>query len=154
MEVPKPLKIWAGDIEQNALTVSKNNYFKLRARINSKTEVELVLSDRLQGTDCKYDFIVSNPPYIKFRADRPGVHEQADKFEPHTALFLDDQIFNEWFEELFKDTSAKLNVNGAFFMEGHEDSLLQLEQIAMKYFSKTEIKKDYTGRVRFLYAYK
>lgn len=154
MEIDNHLSIWGGDLSPAALEISKVNLFKLRSKINKNTQISLVLSDRLNETKDQYDLIVSNPPYIKEKADREGVHVQADKFEPHIALFLEDSIFNKWFEDFFSDAFTKLKPKGAFFMEGHEDSLVQLQEIALKYFPKVSLKNDYTGRLRFLHAYK
>ncbi|MGB0657894.1 MAG: hypothetical protein ACPGOS_02385 [Gammaproteobacteria bacterium] len=64
------------------------------------------------------------------------------------------EIFFDWFHEFFDQACSKLAKEGAFFMEGHEDSLVQLKQIASAYFSHVEIKEDYTRRNRFLYGYK
>ncbi len=149
-----PLYIWGGDISPEAIEVSKINLFRLRNKIPAETKIELAVSDRLENASGAFDFIVSNPPYIRKLEDKEGVHTQAHLFEPHLALYLDDQVFDSWFDDLFKEVSEKLSKGGAFFMEGHEDSLLQLQQIAMKYFSKAEVKKDYTGRDRFLHAFK
>ena len=59
-----------------------------------------------------------------------------------------------WFYDFFKEAYTKLSVGGAFMMEGHEDTLLDLEEMALKFFTKCEIKMDYTKRRRFLYCYK
>jgi release factor glutamine methyltransferase len=154
IEVEKPLILIGGDLSSDALEVSSLNCFKLKSRINPESHIELVRSDRLDEFSGSFDFIVSNPPYIKSKEDISGVHFQADKYEPHMALYLEDEIFENWFEDFFKSASEKLSTSGAFFMEGHEDSLLHLKKIALKYFSKVEVKKDYTQRDRFLYGFK
>lgn len=154
MEVEKPINLVGGDISSGALVVSQTNLFRHEYRIPSNSNLRLVNSDRLKNIDGHFDLIISNPPYIKRNEDLVGVHAQTFKYEPHQALFLDDDIFDKWFDDFFKDASNKLFKNhGAFMMEGHEDSLLQLQEIAMKYFKKVEIKRDYTGSLRFLYAY-
>jgi len=154
MDSKKMLEFWGGDICEKALSVSKLNLFRHRNLIDSKHKVQLENSDRLEKALGQYDMIVSNPPYIKEKADRDGVHEQAHNFEPHLALYLPDGEFDKWFEDFFSDASNKLNSNGVFFMEGHEDSLLQLKEIALKYFKNVSVKNDYTGRLRFLHAFK
>ena len=154
MEVAKPLSLVGGDISIDALDVAKENLAKHQAMIPKGTQIDLVQSDRLSSIESKFDFIISNPPYIKVQKDRDGVHFQAHNFEPHTALYLEDQIYTEWFRDFFSESFEKLNESGAFFMEGHEDHLEELKAIAEKIFKKVEIKKDYTHRERFLYAYK
>ncbi len=153
IDVKDKIKLWGGDISEEALEVSKLNYFRLQNKINPQTQIQLAQSDRLKATDKKFDFIVSNPPYINKDKDREGVHHQADRYEPHVALYLRDSEYDAWFDEFFRDIAQKLNEGGAFFMEGHEDSLLHLQEIAMKYFQKVIVKQDYTGRNRFLHAF-
>ena len=48
----------------------------------------------------------------------------------------------------------KLNNRGAFLMEGHEDNLENLLVSAKGIFQKVLLKKDYTGRLRFLHCFK
>jgi release factor glutamine methyltransferase len=153
-EVNKKLSFWGGDISEEALEVAHINLFRSSSRIHNDTSIDLELKDRLKGIDTKFNLIVSNPPYIKEIADFKNVHSQANEFEPHLALYLKDKDYDEWFEDFFKQCNFCLADNGAFYMEGHEDSLNDLKTMANKYFNKVEIKKDYTGRDRFLHAYK
>ncbi len=152
-EINKPINLVGGDISKEALAISELNKNRLKLRIHPSSKVELKQSDRLNEIDGDFDLIVSNPPYIKRQGDLDGVHHQAHLFEPHLALYLDDDIFETWFNDFFQMAAKKLKArNGRFMMEGHEDSLLELKKIAEKYFSIVEIKMDYTQRNRFLYA--
>lgn len=140
------LEISASDISKDAIEVAQKN------AKNHECEIKFECIDLIgQG---KYDLIVSNPPYIKKDKDKDGVHYQTHKFEPHIALYLEDEKFENWFEQLFYKVSNSLSSKGAFFMEGHEDSLKELKKIAQKYFKKNIIKKDYTHRDRFLHCFK
>lgn len=141
------------DISKDALDVANINLFRNRNKIHPESKIELKLCDRLKEIQGSFDFIVSNPPYIKTSA-KDLVHTSVLKTEPGVALFLEDEDYDKWFEELFASCSRLLNESGAFYMEGHEDTLEDLEKIADKYFTKTKLKNDYTGRLRFLYCYK
>ena len=154
IELDKALTLWAGDICSKALEISQINLNRMKNKIHPKTLVHLEISDRLNQTTEIFDLIVSNPPYIKKEADRNGVHHQADQFEPHIALYLEDENYERWFDEFFKDSANKLSERGALMMEGHEDSLVDLQKVALKYFKNVHVKKDYTGRDRFLHAFK
>lgn len=145
LECPE-VNIIGSDISEDALIVAKKN---LEAR---DLNIKFVKQDLISGDN--YGFIVSNPPYIKEVEDRSGVHQQTNKFEPHVALYLKDEEYDKWFIRLFEETSAALASGGAFYMEGHEDSLSYLQEIAKKYYQKVEILKDYTQRDRFLLCYK
>ena len=76
-------------------------------------------SDRLKKLiGKKFHMIVSNPPYIKSKQDKKKVHPQVDRWEPDTALYLDDDIYEGWFEELFDQVFRSLYRGGAFLMGG------------------------------------
>lgn len=154
MDVKKKLQFCGGDISREALDVSEINLFRHKQVVSHHHDVSLFLSDRLENFSGSFDCIVSNPPYIRLIEDKEGVHQQAHLYEPHVALYLDDAKFDSWFDYFFKEASAKLHTNGAFFMEGHEDSLLHLQSLALKYFKKVNLKNDYTNRLRFLHAFK
>lgn len=144
-DCPK-VSIVGSDISKKALAVANKN-LEFR-KLNIKFEEQDLISDG------DYEFIVSNPPYIKYKMDKGGVHHQTDSFEPHIALYLKDEEFDEWFNRLFRLTSSYLKPGGAFFMEGHEDSLSDLKKIALNYYERIDIIKDYTQRDRFLFCYK
>ena len=102
-----------------------------------------------------FDLIVSNPPYIKAKADRLKVHSQVEKFEPHLALFLKDEEYDSWFKEFFNEVFDKLKPGGIFWMEGHEDHLQELAKMAQDTgFVDVKIDQDLTNRDRFLRATK
>ena len=151
-ELDRPCFFWGGDISEDALAVSKINLYRYKHLMRNK-KIELALSDRLNATQEKFDFIVSNPPYIPSHM-RAKVHGQVDMFEPQIALYLESDEYDQWYRDLFKFVSDHLEFDGAFFMEGHEDCLEDLSELAKKYFSTVELKNDYTGACRFLHAYK
>jgi len=137
------------DISPNALKIAKNN-----AKLLGINPQAYICTDRLEGLD-KFDFIITNPPYIKLNSDRDQVHEKVLEFEPELALFLEDDEYQNWFEKLFKDAHKHLNPKGWFLMEGHEKHLLTQENLLKDAgFYYTEIKNDYTGRPRFLFGQK
>ena len=150
----KKLHFIGGDISCEALEVAKINSFQKKYKIHPDSVIDLVLSDRLERIHGEFDLIISNPPYIKENADLSGVHEQTLEHEPHQALFLKDQEYDLWFNQLFTQVHKALKLGGAFFMEGHEDHLEMLKIMALQYFNRAEVKKDYTKRDRFLYCYK
>ena len=99
----------------------------------------------------KFDCIFSNPPYIKEDLDRAMVHSQVIKHEPHEALFLKDDLYDDWFISLFQDVDQMLNENGAFFMEGHECHLNHLKNLAeKKTLRNVELISDLSSRLRVL----
>jgi len=151
MEDAAVLDVVATDISEKALTLAKENFFNLRYTISAKHKISFQQSDRMQNIDGEFQIILSNPPYIKRRADRDSVHHQVLSYEPSMALFLDDDVYDLWFEDFFRSIHQKLTDNGMSLMEGHENHLVSLSVMAQKVgFAKVEIIKDYTGRNRFL----
>lgn len=138
------------DLSADALEVAKTNYHHLGFKIDQRYQVDFKINDRLTDIEQKFDIIVSNPPYIKEVSDQEKVHGQVFEFEPHMALFIEDSAYDNWFEEFFKQVYDRLNDQGFFMMEGHEDHLEYQSKMAEKIFSEVVIVKDYTGRNRFL----
>lgn len=130
----------------------KLNYEKFKDSLLTKS-CDFRIADRFSGIDEKFDLIISNPPYIKKRADKDGVHFQADQFEPHIALYLNDEVYDAWFDDFFREVSHNLNGDGFFMMEGHEDHLEDLANLSQKYFTDYKIINDLTGNARFLKLY-
>ena len=149
-ELKFAVKGYGYDISEDCIQIASSNSFRLRFKYHPQTIISFQKQDRLLDDNKKYNLILSNPPYIKKISDLNEVHEQVKKFEPHHALFLDDNEYESWFEALFKQVSNSLESGGSFLMEGHENHLESLELMAKKYFSKTEIKKDLTNRARYL----
>lgn len=73
------------DISEEALKVAAQNAEQLQAKVN------FIHSDVLQLEQLPktYDVIVSNPPYVTV-SEKSQMHVNVLNFEPHTALFVDD----------------------------------------------------------------
>jgi release factor glutamine methyltransferase len=149
-EIKKKLKITGCDISRDALEVANINYDNLFSKIDNKTIIQFEIRDRMSGIEEKFDLITSNPPYIKEKADHRNVHHQADSYEPHLALYLKDDEYDLWFEDLFRQVSSCLKPGGSFIMEGHEDHLERQREASLNFFKEVEVIKDYTQRDRFL----
>lgn len=155
MESQAILDVVATDISSKALKLAKENFFNQQFAISDVHKITFKEADRLQGVEGTFDVILSNPPYIKRDEDFGSVHFQVKNFEPHLALFLDDAEYELWFREFFKDILMKLNPSGVSIIEGHENHLEALAELARSLgFSKALVIKDYTNRNRFLKLYK
>lgn len=151
-----PLKCDAIDISEEALEVARINYFRHRYRIHPDTNINFILSDRFKNiNDEEYDLVVSNPPYIKKSEGNTLVHEQVTDYEPHVALFVDDDEYSQWFELFFEEAFRVLRSDGRLLVEGSEKHLNELSDIAKKVgFQNIEVKQDLTQSDRFLFATK
>lgn len=145
------LSIVASDISPKALKIAKENYFNQRYGLSSIHQIDFVLSDRFANITGEFDLILSNPPYIKKEADMKEVHPQVASFEPHLALFLEDDSYDQWFREFFESIYEKLSATGVSLIEGHEHHLEHLSAMAKSVgFSEAVVIQDYTQRNRFL----
>jgi release factor glutamine methyltransferase len=96
------------DISPIAISVSAKN----AERFNLSKRLELICGDwRNMTLGCKYDFIVSNPPYIP-RAMKEALQKEVRLFEPDLALFVDDQLGLEFYESFSKNLKPSLNPDG------------------------------------------
>ena len=65
-------------------------------------------------------------------------------------MFLDDEIYEDWFIKFFKQVETSLKDGGMFFMEGHENHLVKLKELACDFkFEEIKVTKDLSGRDRF-----
>lgn len=79
------------------------------------------------------------------------MHEKVHEYEPHQALYLEDEEYLSWFDTFFDQVKKALNSGGIFIMEGHENHLESLKSLFLtKNVQKVELKKDYCDRIRFL----
>ncbi len=113
-----------------------------------------VQSDRLakliEENHALFDVIVSNPPYIPLSLQEQ-VHSQVHDHEPHDALYLRDDEYDQWFQVFFTQVKRQLKPGGFFMMEGHENCLQKLQKIG-KFVGlpSLSIQKDLLGNGRFL----
>jgi release factor glutamine methyltransferase len=133
------------DVSEMALQVATEN----ARRLGLESRVEFITSDRFSHVEGVFDIIVSNPPYIKKRQHAHLVHAKVDEFEPHQALYLEDEDYEVWFIEFF--TKMKNHLRGIFWMEGHELELESLSRICkMLGYTDVKIIQDLSGLNRFL----
>lgn len=151
MDLNNPVEAVASDISEAALKVARKNYFEHQFKISTAHQLSFVQSDKFEKIEGNFDFIFSNPPYIKRTADLDAVHDSVNKYEPHLALYLDDEIYDQWFSDFFKGMDQHLKKSGVAIIEGHEDHLINLQNIASKVGPfNVIVVKDYTNRDRFL----
>ncbi len=150
-----PFEGIAYDLNSKAISLAKRNYFNLRFNFPSAKPAQFINKDFLEDDEQKFHLIISNPPYIKKNEDKKSVHNQVKKHEPDLALFIDDEKYSSWFEDFLNKSYLKLEKDGVFLMEGHENHLKNIGKQAKKIgFEDIIIVKDLTGRDRFLKARK
>jgi release factor glutamine methyltransferase len=142
--------ICALDISEKALEVASKN-----AVIN-EVAVTFLQQDILTATKLHqlFDVIVSNPPYVR-NLEKEKIAANVLQFEPHLALFVDDNDSLLFYRKICSLAHEFLTPNGQLFFEINH--YLGPETIALvkSYgFTQIELRKDIYGNDRMLRATK
>ena len=137
------------DISKSAINVAKTN-----AKIQQvKNRITFINSDIDKFYSNKYDFIISNPPYIK-KFNLNNLSEDVKNFEPIKAL---DGGINgvEIYKKVILKGSKMLRTGGNLILEIDENLVFKLTSMLIKKkFYINEIFKDLKGFKRCLIATK
>jgi release factor glutamine methyltransferase len=123
-ELPRA-RIFAADVSARALGVARRNAARQKAR-----QVDFVRSNlfwAFRETGLRFDFIVSNPPYIR-RKDWEELPSEIRDFEPRLALLAGDSGL-EVIERLVRRAGKFLKPGGYLIFEigdGQRDDVLAL----------------------------
>jgi release factor glutamine methyltransferase len=136
LEVPSAVVV-AADISEAALRVARQNAADLTAAVN------FVCMDVVDAVSGHFDFIVSNPPYVR-RDDMTRLQREVREHEPHVALFSpEDEL--AIYHRLVGGAEQMLNPGGYLIMEvglGMDEKVLALFGPAWK---KLPTKADLQG---------
>jgi len=138
-------KVTAIDISKYALEVAKEN-----AKLNN-VSIEFIHADIFEyQSNKKYDIIVSNPPYV-LESEKILMNNNVLDFEPHKALFVDDENALKYYKLILKFGVRFLKVKGFIFFEINENMYSKLEKIIDKnHYSFKKPFLDFKRKTRFL----
>jgi len=139
--------VTAIDISEKALEVAQRNTNNLGAKVNFLQENALEYKPQTS-----WDMIVSNPPYIK-EVEKQEMKKNVLDYEPHLALFVEDNNPLLFYKAIAQIASRHLNENGYLYFEINEalakETAHELKVLA---FENVEIIKDFYGKDRFVKA--
>jgi release factor glutamine methyltransferase len=143
-------EIYSCDVSESALSVAKKN-----AIINN-TGIHFLqldfLSEKERNNLPAFDVIVSNPPYIPSQ-DKGTMNANVLNFEPHLALFVEDDNPLIFYNAIAAFAKEKLNPNGHAYVEIHENLASDVMKLfSFKGFQHIEVKKDMQGKDRMIKA--
>jgi release factor glutamine methyltransferase len=143
----------AMDISPDALeTANRNSVF-------NQAEVKFYLDDILHPGQAEllnsnFDVIVSNPPYVT-NAERSLMHKNVLAFEPHTALFVEDEDPLIFYRAIAFFSIRQLKPKGWLFLEINESFGKETVNLLGEYgFTDIELRTDLPGRFRMIKATK
>lgn len=139
------IKMTAVDISRSALKVAKKNAKKYDAQIEFKRS-NLFSSVK----DRKFDFVVSNPPYIKTE-DIITLDKEVKDYEPHLALDGGNSGL-EFYKKITEEAKYHLNSGGLIFFEIGIGQSGEVKELLEKDFCDIEIIKDYNKIDRIIKA--
>lgn len=141
-------KVFAVDVSENALEVAKEN-----AKLNS-VEVNFIKINILETEDLdqQFDIIVSNPPYVRM-LEKEEIKPNVLEFEPHLALFVEDNDPLLFYRKIAQLAKKNLNENGKLYFEINQylgkETVGLLESLG---FTNIKLLKDIYGNDRMISA--
>ena len=128
------------------------------AKINAKMQqfgnrIKFINTDIDNFFSCKYDLIVSNPPYIK-KSKLSSLIEDIRNFEPKLALDGGPDGFSTILKVIVK-SSKLLKKKGMLFLEIDNTQVIKTKEMLKKYkFFTKDVCKDLSGNNRCITAIK
>lgn len=143
----KSCELTAWDINKEILEVARKNALSNKVKVLFEIQdISRIKSDR------KFDIIVSNPPYI-CNSEKKNIKENVLLFEPHKALFVDDNDPLFFYDKIIDFGKKNLNNNGNIFFEINENHNQKVSDLLIKAgFHDIELKKDYRLKNRMIRA--
>jgi len=142
-------KVYALDVSAEALKVAKIN-----AELNNVAvefiEADILCHAELVSVSHKFDFIVSNPPYVR-KQEKQHMKSNVLNNEPHLALFVNDDNPLQFYKAIIEFAKKRLNKNGLLFFEINEDlgnDMIQL--LKNNNFKNIELKQDIFKKDRMI----
>jgi len=128
----------ATDISEDALRIAEQN------TILNQVDINIFKSDIFDNVLCKYDLIISNPPYISL-TDYEELPVEIKDFEPKSALLADDNgLF--FYNKILQKAKDHLTESGKIYFEIGYDQAKKITEIAKENgFSNIKVFKDLNG---------
>lgn len=142
--------ITAVDISEKALDVAKIN----ASKYNIQQDITFIQSDIYKNINKKFDFIISNPPYIPI-IEKQNLQIEVKNFEPNVALFASDIHGIEFYEKIIREASLYLNNkvgSGIIFELGINQDKLVYNLLKKYNYKKIQLYKDLSGINRVICA--
>lgn len=149
-------QVFVIDISEKALATAKKNAIKNQVKVNFiKTDI-LKIDDleKLPTSNFQlpthFDFIVSNPPYVR-ELEKQEIKKNVLDNEPHLALFVKDNDALIFYRKIAELAQKNLTPNGELFFEinqylGNE----MIDLLKEMGFKNVELRKDIYGNDRMI----
>lgn len=140
------------DISEEALQVARRNALKNEVEVN--WIVQDVLDEEAWDKLGRYDFIVSNPPYIPLE-EKKVMPRQVLDYEPALALFVENDNALIFYRKIHDLAIRSLSVGGSLFFELNEFNARAVQaMVDLRFFTEAVLLPDMQGKDRMLYCQK
>ncbi len=130
------------DISDDALSLSRKNAEKLEVE-----NVQFIKSDLFSNVEGKFDFILSNPPYIR-TSEIEGLMDEVRFHEPHLALDGGEDGL-DFYRKIAHEAKEYLEPEGRLFFEiGYDEGDALREILTAEGYRDIEVVRDYSGNER------
>lgn len=144
--------VQAIDVSSDALILAKENALKQEVEVLF-LESDILNKDYWDKLE-KYDIIISNPPYV-LNSEKDLMHQNVLNFEPHLALFVEDENPLLFYKKITHLAKQKLKKGGSLYFEINEQFGQETKQLLIKNnFIKVQVVKDINGKDRIVYGIK
>lgn len=142
--------VYAVDVSEDALSVAMDNAASLNASVNF---FQLNFLDRSKWLAlARFDYIVSNPPYV-LKTEITSMHANVLQFEPHLALFVQDDDPLIFYRAIAEFGQEHLKNNGKIFVEINEAMGKETAALFAQHgYDNIRLLKDMQGKNRFVTA--
>jgi release factor glutamine methyltransferase len=138
------------DISEDALQVARTNALNHKADV-AFWHADLFDPEAVDGLSV-FDVIVSNPPYV-LESEKKLMQRNVLDYEPAAALFVSDQDPLIYYKAIAEFASINLRPGGHIYLEINENFGDQVKSLYLTSgFVEVEIRKDLSGKDRFLYC--
>jgi release factor glutamine methyltransferase len=150
-------KVYALDVSNEALKIAQHNAKQNEADVtfiqadalNKETTMLSLLKHKEQ-----FDIVVSNPPYVR-ELEKELMHDNVLNYEPHLALFVDDDNALVFYKAIAELSQHLLRENGLLFFEINEYLGAQMKALLSEnQFQNIELRRDINQKDRMTKAQK
>jgi release factor glutamine methyltransferase len=147
LEMKQP-EVYSLDISEPALDVASQNASSHGANVVfQKCDI---LNEQIPFKNL--DIIVSNPPYVRI-SEKELMHDNVLKYEPHLALFVQDEDPLLFYRHIIQKAKQVLNPNGRLYFEINEALGIAISNLLKENgFKNIRIIKDLNNRDRMVSA--
>lgn len=144
----KNTEVFGIDCNPQSLALAQENALKCAL----EKQVTFMLSDWFAEVKGKFDWIISNPPYLT-EQEWQTAEQEVKQFEPKNALVAADEGLAD-LKQLLEQAPQYLNPSGAIAFETGILHHAKLQALAKDCgYARTESWKDLSGRDRFFIAF-